>query len=70
MTDCLVIEPGHGSLWLSDVRIEDGRVVGVAWDESDRGSGLLPDDYTGEPLTMNFPVSCVLRCATPAGEDR
>jgi len=68
----LVIDPGHGSLWLDDAYWDGDRIVGTAWDDSGRGSALLPDDYSGEPLTMNFPRSCVLRIEEPdaLGETR
>jgi hypothetical protein len=57
----LVIEPGNGSVWLNNAEYNGDFVVGEAWDDSQRGSPLLPDDYFGEPLTMNFPRSLILR---------
>lgn len=62
--DALVNHPHVGSVWLSDCVIvhgDDGKeyVVGEAWDESDVGSPYLPDDYRGEPVTMNFPATCI-----------
>jgi hypothetical protein len=58
----LVIDPGHGSVWLDNVRYEGDYVIGEAWDDSARGSALMPDDYSGEPITLNFPRSLILRC--------
>lgn len=57
--DCLVSHPYVGSVWLSRVRLIDGYVVGEAWDDDMCGSPYYPDDYPGEPCTMNFPISCV-----------
>lgn len=64
-----VIEPGHGSLWLSDcewVWTDDGWYIqGEAWDDGEVGSPYLPEDYMGEAVLMNFPASLVLRPAPP-----
>jgi hypothetical protein len=57
----LVIEPGHGSVWLEDAHYEGGSVVGTAWDNGQRGSALMPDDYIGEEITLTFPRSLILR---------
>ena len=63
--NALVIEPGHGSMWLSDckwVDTQEGRYIeGLAWDDGDVGSPYLPDDYIGIEVLMNFPESYVLR---------
>ena len=59
MADVLVTHPDIGSAWLSNCTIQDGYVVGEVWDRSDVGSGMLPDDYQGQPATMNFPISCI-----------
>ena len=58
-----VIEPGHGSVWLTDAKyVDDGRVVeGRAWDNSSSGSSLMPDDYSGEWVTLAFPVNLILK---------
>lgn len=60
----LVNHPYFGSLWLNDAEIKKGQdgkdyVVGWVWDKSDVGHPNMPDDYTGQPMTMNFPVSCI-----------
>ena len=55
----LVNHPEVGSVWLDNARIEDGFVVGEAWDHSDMGSPYLPDDYTGQRVTLHFPKSCI-----------
>jgi len=55
----LINHPHVGSLWLDNARIVGDQVVGETWDEGDVGSGLLPDDYQGEPVTMHFPLTCV-----------
>lgn len=70
--DALVINPGHGSMWLSNiyyVTADDGEqyIVGEVWDDGDVGSPYLPDDYRGEPVTMNFPVSCMTKTWTIRG---
>jgi hypothetical protein len=57
----LVIIPGHGSAWMENARYEGAFVVGDVWDDSDRGSSLLPDDYPGEAITLTLPRTCVLR---------
>jgi len=64
MADVLINHPHYGSLWLSNcelVRGDDGRhyVIGDARDDSAVGSPYMPGDYNGQPVTMNFPVSCV-----------
>lgn len=63
MADVLINHPHFGSLWLENAEVikVEGRayVVGNAWDDSDVGSAYLPDDYSGEPVTPNFPVSCI-----------
>jgi len=63
--DALVINPGNGSLWLSDIYYitVDGMryIVGEAWDDDEVGSPYLPADYRGETITMNFPVNCILQ---------
>ena len=60
-----VIEPGHGSLWLSNcewVETEEGRyIVGTTWDDTGVGHPNMPEDWTGERILMNFPESLVLR---------
>ena len=65
MNDILIHHPAVGSVWLSNCHIEGDYVVGDAWDDSDVGSSYLPDDYQGEPVTMNFPISCI--CKDPDG---
>lgn len=64
MKAALVNYPGFGSLWLTNAYVTKGEggkdfVVGEAWDDSDAGSPYMPDDYTGQPVTMNFPLTCV-----------
>lgn len=59
--DALCIEPGHGSVWLSDVRFEKGNVVGQAWDRFMVGSAYMPDDYRGEWVTLRFPARFILK---------
>lgn len=51
--DALVNYPGWGSLWLDNVRLRDGVVV---------GTHLFPHPASTahyERLTMSFPLSCV-----------
>ena len=57
--DVLIVHPAFGSLWLSDCEIKDGFVTGTTWDKTEVGSPYLPDDYMGENMVMNFPVSCI-----------
>ena len=57
----LIRHPAFGSLWLTNARIEGVYVVGEAWDDSGIGSALMPDDFRGEPETMNFPAGCVAK---------
>ena len=59
MADVLVNHPDVGSVWLANCEIIEGFVIGEAWDDSEVGSGMLPDDYRGQPCTMGFPVSCI-----------
>jgi hypothetical protein len=57
----LVIEPGHGSVWLNDAAyVDDGLVIeGWTWDDSGVGSALMPDDFGGEQITLAFPVNLI-----------
>lgn len=64
----LVIEPGHGSLWLEDAVFVDrngkpnprGRFVcGRAWEYD--GGWNMPDDYQGQPITMTYPRRFILK---------
>ena len=57
--DVLINHPQFGSIWLSDAKIEGKYVIGEAWDATGVGSPLLPDDYRGEFVTMNFPITCI-----------
>lgn len=55
----LVNHPSFGSLYLTDCEIKDGFVEGFAWDDSGASSPYMPDDYLGERIVMNFPVTCI-----------
>ena len=57
----LVIEPGHGSVWLDDAEYEGDLVIGGVWDDNDIGSVLLPDDYRGQKVTLTYPRSYILK---------
>lgn len=71
----LITHPSFGSLYLYGAYVANGRVVGDVWDTSGSGSPLLPDDYRGEYLTMNFPLGSVrvkdlmqiIKCSVPVG---
>lgn len=58
--DVTIRHPMFGTLHMSNAYVQDGYVIGEVWDDSERGSALLPDDYRGEPTTMNFPVGCIV----------
>jgi hypothetical protein len=51
--------PGIGSVWLQNCSVENGFVMGDAWDDSQVRASTMPDDYRGEPVLMNFPLSCI-----------
>ena len=57
--DVLVTHPEWGSVWLDNAHIEGDYVIGTAWDASGVGSPFMPPDYSGEPVTMNFPITCI-----------
>lgn len=59
--DVLVSHPGFGRLWLSKAEWHPDHVEGEAWDESQVGSPWMPDDYSGQPAWMSFPLSYVLK---------
>lgn len=59
MSAVLISHPAFGSVWLSNVEYRDGSVIGEAWDSGMVGSPYYPDDYRGEPITMNFPQTCI-----------
>ena len=40
-------------------KIHDGFLEGLVFDDSQRGSSYLPDDYCGEYEYMNFPITSV-----------
>jgi hypothetical protein len=67
----LVIEPGHGSVWLEDAAFvnqigepaTDGdRVRGTAWSHDDGAN--LPDGGIDIPETLTYPRSWVLKVET------
>ena len=51
--------PTLGSVWLENVHLSDGFVVGKVWEEVGYYQWNMPEDYHGEYVTMNFPLSCV-----------
>jgi hypothetical protein len=55
----LVTHPYVGSVWLMNARYDGEWVVGEASDDSGVGSALMPDDFRGESVTLNFPRSCI-----------
>lgn len=55
----LINHPKFGSFWLLDAEIKNNNVVGNVFDTTDIGSSYLPDDYNGELITMNFPITCI-----------
>ena len=55
----LINHPSVGSVWLENAYIKDDCVIGDVWDDSKHGSPYLPNDYYGEYVTMNFPISCI-----------
>lgn len=59
MSDALINHPLFGSLWMSNCEIANGYVIGEVWDDGDVGSPYLPNDYMGQPIMMNFPISCI-----------
>ena len=59
--DVLVIEPGHGSVWLMDSHYVGDKVTGWAWDDSGRGSAFMPDDYRGEKVILTYPRRFILK---------
>jgi hypothetical protein len=65
VSEALIVHPLFGSLWLSRIQYvstDSGLYVeGEAWDDSDVGSGMLPEDYMGELVVLNFPATCINR---------
>jgi hypothetical protein len=66
--DVLVIEPGHGSVWLTNAQFvradgepsSRGRYVrGMAWTYD--GGWNMPDDYLGQYEVMTFPRKLILK---------
>lgn len=66
--DALVIQPGHGSEWLTDAVIVDrfgkpnprGRFVqGSAWEYD--GGWNMPDDYRGQAIRIIVPRKWILK---------
>lgn len=57
----LVCYPPFGSVWVNDAEWNGDFVEGFVFDDSDRGNPYLPDDYWGENIWMNFPLSCVVK---------
>jgi len=55
----LINHPSVGSVWLNSAIIKDGYVIGETWDYDAVGNPHLPIDYSGEYVTMNFPVTCI-----------
>jgi hypothetical protein len=50
---------GIGSVWLINPEIKDGYIIGDTWDDSNVNGYNMPDDYRGEFVTMNFPISSI-----------
>lgn len=68
--NALVIEPGHGSTWMTDAVFVDrfgrvnprGRFVqGFVWDEP---GWNMPDDYQGMDIIMTYPRRFILKVET------
>lgn len=68
MVNVLVIEPGHGSTWLSGAVFVDrfdkpnprGRFVrGTTWEYD--GGWNMPDDYQGQPVVRCYPRRFILK---------
>ena len=57
----LLRHPYFGTLYMGVVEDDGKTVQGWVWDDSQRGSSLLPDDYSGENQWMNFPRTCVFK---------
>ena len=57
--NALINHPSVGSIWLEKATIKNGYVIGETWDNSETGSSYLSDDYTGQYITMSFPVTCI-----------
>jgi hypothetical protein len=64
----LVIEPGHGSAWLTHAVYVDrhgkmnarGRSVrGMYWEYN--GGSNMPDDYRGEDIPLTYPRKFILK---------
>jgi hypothetical protein len=55
----LVNHPYFGSVWLGRAYYDGDYVVGDAWDDSDVGRPNMPEDYRGQPVTLNFPKMCI-----------
>lgn len=57
--DSLICHPLIGSVWMRDCTIDGDTIVGSVFDDGKCGSSYMPEDYRGEFVTMNFPVSCI-----------
>ena len=59
----VLTHPQFGTVYLDNAYLvktpKGDYVVGEAWDDSDVGGYNLPDDYTGQLVTMNFPAGCI-----------
>jgi hypothetical protein len=65
--DALVMDPGFGSMWLSDVHLCDGVLTG-SYLEPIHWNG---DESYSEELVAGFPLSCLrklVRSGAPVGE--
>lgn len=58
----LVIEPGHGSVWLEDAAFVGEFVTGTAW--SHDSGWNLPDGGIDIPETMTYPRNLILKVET------
>ena len=64
--EVLIRHPYIGSEWMTvveETKSPDGRpwLILQAWDASEAGSSMMPDDYLGQPCIVNFPRSCVAK---------
>lgn len=63
--DVVITHPYFGTVYLEDAKFHvvqrRGRralwVHGEAWDDKPGGSNY--DDWRGEPVTLNFPATCI-----------
>jgi len=56
----VIVHPVFGTLYMQNLTVLPGRkiVAGLVWNE-EWCNPFMPEDYYGEYIPMNFPITCI-----------